>query len=437
MRSVIYLIFLFILVGCNGGVVDKLLRKQSPYEAYLSSLEATMLSSYALVQDWKRAGEEALKDSIEISLPYHEIGYFDPKEASAVLLRYPVKEGHQINIRIEAISQKDAVIFLDVFEADPVTRELERIHYNDSLGVLTYEVRQTGMHALRLQPELFRGGMFSLTVTAEGLLAFPLIGKGTKNIASFWGDPRDGDARKHEGIDVFASRGTPVVAASAGRVRSVGNNRLGGKVVWLTNSDFGHAQYYAHLDSQLVRVGQSINLGDTLGLVGNTGNAITTAPHLHFGIYRSGQGAVDPFPFLQELVLPQQTVLSDSMDIGKLATITTPLANVRQAPTTSSAKITSLEQSSVTQILGKAGSWYRVALPTGQKGYIFDNLLTTDMLPLKEIQLSPLDEISESWQAAFPISGSLIAGDAQVWGMFDHSYYVETASGIRGWWKFR
>src|SRR5690606_40268184 len=106
-------------------------------------------------------------------------------------------------------------------------------------------------------------------------------------------------------------------------------------------------------------------------------NAITTAPHLHFGIYRSGQGAVDPFPFLQELVLPQQTVLSDSMDIGKLATITTPLANVRQAPTTSSAKITSLEQSSVTQILGKAGSWYRVALPTGQKGYIFDNLLTT------------------------------------------------------------
>src|SRR5690606_40000700 len=108
MRSVIYLIFLFILVGCNGGVVDKLLRKQSPYEAYLSSLEATMLSSYALVQDWKRAGEEALKDSIEISLPYHEIGYFDPKEASALLLRYPVKEGHQINIRIEAISQKDA-----------------------------------------------------------------------------------------------------------------------------------------------------------------------------------------------------------------------------------------------------------------------------------------------------------------------------------------
>src|SRR5690606_33081689 len=157
------------------------------------------------------------------------------------------------------------------------------------------KVRQTDMHALRLQPELFHGGMFSFTFTAEGLLAFHLIRKATKIIASLSGDPSDGHDRKHEGIDVFASRGTPVVAASAGRVRSVGNNRLGGKVIWLTNSDYGHAQYYAHLDSQLVRVGQSINLGDTLGLVGNTGNAITTAPHLHFGIYRSGQGAVDPF----------------------------------------------------------------------------------------------------------------------------------------------
>src|SRR5690606_40254314 len=132
----------------------------------------------------------------------------------------------------------------------------------------------------------------SISIVSQGILAFPIANKSTQNIASFWGDPRDGDARKHEGGDVFASRGTPVVAASAGRVRRVGDNRLGGKVVWLSSSELGHSQYYAHLDSQLVNVGQSVSAGDTIGLVGNTGNAITTAPHLHFGIYRSGRGAV-------------------------------------------------------------------------------------------------------------------------------------------------
>src|SRR5690606_16676185 len=124
-------------------------------------------------------------------------------------------------------------------------------------------------------------------------------------------DPRDGDVRKHEGVDIFSSRGTPVVAASPGWVRRVGDNRLGGKVVWINNRELGISQYYAHLDSQLVRSGQQVNAGDTIGLVGNTGNAITTAPHLHFGIYKSGRGAVNPFPFLQDLHLPGETDIAD------------------------------------------------------------------------------------------------------------------------------
>ena len=60
----------------------------------------------------------------------------------------------------------------------------------------------------------------------------------------------------------------------------------------------GQHLYYAHLDRQLVQPGQHVRPGDTLGLVGNTGNARTTVPHLHFGIYQSGRGAVDPWPYL-------------------------------------------------------------------------------------------------------------------------------------------
>lgn len=437
MRYLILLLAFLGLYGCNGGVVNKLLKKQSPYESYLSSLESSPLGGYALVQDWKQAGEAVLYDSLEVSLPYHEIGYFDPKEPKAMLLRYPVQEGHQVNVALDPVSQKDAVIFMDIFEVDPVDGSLGRIHYADSLGRIAYRVRQSGMHALRLQPELFRGGMFSLSISVQGLLAFPIVGKGTRNIASFWGDPRDGDARKHEGVDVFASRGTPVVAASSGRVRRVGDNRLGGKVVWLHNSELGHSQYYAHLDSQLVQAGQAVNVGDTLGLVGNTGNAITTAPHLHFGIYRSGRGAVDPLAFLQELLLPEETSLTDSVEVGRPAIVTAPLANIRQAPTTSSAKAGSYERNTLLYVEGKTGNWYRISLPNRQKGYIFENLAKATTGAADEIELTALDEVLEHWNAPHPLSGSLVAGNAQVLGEFEGNYFVETASGIRGWWKFR
>ncbi|RYZ28641.1 MAG: M23 family metallopeptidase, partial [Chitinophagaceae bacterium] len=59
--------------------------------------------------------------------------------------------------------------------------------------------------------------------------------------------------------------------------------------------------YYAHLDEQLVREGQTVKKGEVVGLVGNTGNAKTTPPHLHFGIYGFG-GAVDPHPFVNRSV---------------------------------------------------------------------------------------------------------------------------------------
>ena len=437
MRYLILFLILLGLYGCNGSVVNKLLKKQSPYENYLSSLESSSLGTYSLVQDWKQAGEDVLLDSLEVALPYHEIGYFDPKQPKAMLLRYPVKEGHQIEVALNPVSQKDAVIFLDIFEVDPVDGSLERIHYADSIGTVSYQVRNSGFHALRLQPELLRGGMFSLSITAQGLLAFPIVGRGTSNIASFWGDPRDGDARKHEGVDVFASRGTPVVAASPGRVRRVGDNRLGGKVVWLFNNELGHSQYYAHLDSQLVGAGQMVNAGDTIGLVGNTGNAITTAPHLHFGIYRSGRGAVDPLPFLEELVLPKETALADSLYLGKPALITAAQGNIRAAPTTSSARIGGYERNTLIQIEGKSGSWYRISLPNDQKAYIFENLVKLAEAPVQQLELSALDEVREYWDASTSMTGNIIAGEARVLGEFEGKYYLETASGIKGWWTFR
>lgn len=426
-----------LLSGCNGGVVDRLLQKPSPYEDYLSSLESSQLSDYALVRDWKAAGEDILQDSLQIELPYQEIGYFNPKEPEAMLLRYRVEEGHQIDVSLKPISQKDAKFFLDVFEFDPLNDNVERIHYADSTGSISYQVKDTGVHGIRVQPELFRGGAYELSISFQGLLAFPILGLSTKNIASIWGDPRDGNARKHEGIDIFAKRGTPVVAASSGRIRRVGDNRLGGKVVWLFNSKLGHSQYYAHLDSQLVKSGQRVNMGDTIGLVGNTGNAITTAPHLHFGIYKSGRGAVDPFPYVENLFQPPKTAISDSSFLGNSALITAKLANIRISPSTDAEIIGAFNKNTLLKIEGKAGSWFRISLPNEQKGYIFESLAERVEKHIQEVELNPLDEISEGYQDSHPISGDIISGKAQVFGGFRDNYFLETSSGIQGWWKIK
>jgi len=128
-------------------------------------------------------------------------------------------------------------------------------------------------------------------------LVFPVAGK-KSNIGSFWGDSRDGGARRHEGIDIFAKKGTPVVAICDGVISSKGTFPRGGKILWLQSASQPWAAYYAHLDQWKVREGQFVHKGQVLGTVGNTGNARYTPSHLHFGIY-SSRGAVNPLPYVK------------------------------------------------------------------------------------------------------------------------------------------
>jgi hypothetical protein len=161
-----------------------------------------------------------------------------------------------------------------------------------------------------LQPELLRSGDYTLSITVGPTLQFPIAG-GSGKIGSMWGDERDAGDRRHEGIDLFAPKGTPVIAAADGVVTRVNENRLGGKVVWQRPKGKNLSLYYAHLDEQLVNFGQKVNAGDTIGLVGNTGNARTTPPHLHFGVYTFG-GPIDPLPFVNP-VIKKPAALTESI----------------------------------------------------------------------------------------------------------------------------
>lgn len=114
-----------------------------------------------------------------------------------------------------------------------------------------------------------------------------------------WGAPRSG-GRTHKGIDMFAARGTPLVAVGDGIVRK-SYGTLGGYIVWLY-ADHGVDYFYAHLDSYPAGLadGQRVTRGQVIGYVGDTGNPPPGAYHLHFGIYPGGITAVNPYPTVLE-----------------------------------------------------------------------------------------------------------------------------------------
>lgn len=130
-------------------------------------------------------------------------------------------------------------------------------------------------------------------------LAMPVQGVAKDQIANTWHAPRD-VGRLHEGQDIFAPRGTPIVSATEGYIAKIGENSLGGQTLSVIGAG-GRVYYYAHLDSYAPHLaeGDYVNTQTLLGYVGTTGNAAGTPPHLHFGVYAPG-GAVNPLPLIND-----------------------------------------------------------------------------------------------------------------------------------------
>ncbi len=272
----------------------KTIFKTSPYQEYLKSLESADLANSKMAILWKERGGKAITSPTqEIKTPHQEEIFFKDHTPQALGYKINYKKGRKYIFSIKTDEKANFKIFIDLFEGDK-NRNYWSLKSADT--TLIYENQDDKILILRLQPELLISGKVNLKIVDEPKLGFPVSNAGNKNIQSFWGMDRDGGSRKHEGIDIFAKKGTPVLAVDKGTITRVQETAIGGKVIW-QRLGISQSIYYAHLDSQLVKDGQIVNKGDTIGLIGNTGNAKRTSPHLHFGIYTSS-GAIDPLDYV-------------------------------------------------------------------------------------------------------------------------------------------
>lgn len=303
--------------ACSDQFTGALFKSQYPHQRYLRQLRDAGLEHSILYRQWEQAAIRSLAHPTTITVPHQESAYLAPTQSHAIGYSFDARQGEQLQVHLTVRSLTSTQVFIDLFEIpqDTSVDYKHLISADTGNTTLTWNVRREGQYLLRIQPELLAELSFSLRLTAEPSLANPVEPAAKQHIGSVFGDARDGGRRRHEGIDIFASRLTPVLAASDGMVSRVGDNRLGGKVVWLRPKSSWITLYYAHLDSQLVASGQQVKAGDTLGLMGNTGNARTTPPHLHFGIY-GPQGAVDPLPFVRPGKSIPPKITADTSLIG-------------------------------------------------------------------------------------------------------------------------
>jgi murein DD-endopeptidase MepM/ murein hydrolase activator NlpD len=109
-----------------------------------------------------------------------------------------------------------------------------------------------------------------------------------------WGEPRSG-GRRHQGVDIYAAYGAPVVAVESGTILRNQTSSLGGLSVFF-RGDSGTEYFYTHLSGYAASPGQHVQAGTVIAYLGNSGNAQGGTPHLHFEIHPGGGAAINPYP---------------------------------------------------------------------------------------------------------------------------------------------
>lgn len=417
-------------VGCASGGPIGFLNRTSPYDTYAAQLEQAGLAATALGRDWTAAGARALATPAVVAPPFMEAGYFAADAPAALAYRLPLTRGRRLVVDVAIESLQPTRVFVDLFAVRDGAPPERVASLEDGASTLTYAVARDGDYLVRVQPELLRDVRTTLTQRTEATLRFPLDGLTATAVQSGFGAVRDGGRRDHEGIDIFAPRGTPVAAVADGVARA-DTNGLGGNVVWLRGN--GRTFYYAHLDRQAIEGTVRVRAGDVLGYVGNTGNARTTAPHLHFGIYDGD--AIDPLPFVQpdDPAPPPPAPAADRL--GLRLRVARPRTSLREGPAPRAAAILELERATIGTSVGLAQRAVRLVLPDGTSGYVDDAaVVPAEASALRRMRLAPGTVIQAAPVAAAPVVVRLDeAAQADVLGEFDGYLLLRVDGRPTGW----
>lgn len=403
MRPIIILFIIIFITGCKTSK-HGLFKSRSEHDAYADRLKDAKLDATKMGRSWLSGAARAISQPVSVALPFREQGYFPPDLAHASGYSFTVNKGEEIIVNVKTTPVNRVLYFIDLYEK---TDKLKRVASADSsMPVMKFYPGRTGTYVLRLQPELLSGMGYTIEIAASPSLAFPVKAKHKPRIISLWGVDRDGGRRSHEGIDIQAAKRTPVVASADGIITRVGDNNLGGKVVFMRPEGKNINLYYAHLDEQLVQSGQRVKEGDVIGLMGNTGNAKNTVPHLHFGIYENG--AIDPFPFVNPVKKEFLKVTVDTSRFNNYARITSGGSPVK--------------------VIGATAGNYKVISNDGTESIVKNSMLA--FKPLRNINLKNEVVLADGNDAAIRtlpkgMTVSLIASEGR-------KMFVET-DGVHGW----
>jgi murein DD-endopeptidase MepM/ murein hydrolase activator NlpD len=208
-------------------------------------------------------------------------------------------------VLLESVLEADDEVF-DTYVATRAELGGELVGLHDELVAASRDLKTARVVEKELRAEIVdltievRMWEAGSQLMAHGFL-FPVAGEVT--FGDSWGAPRMPGtqyAHWHEGTDIMAAAGTPLVASEHGVISRTSSSTLGGISVYL-RGESGIEYYYAHLSSYApeTQAGLRVRAGDVLGFVGDTGNAKGGSPHLHFEIHGLDGRAVNPYPMLK------------------------------------------------------------------------------------------------------------------------------------------
>ncbi len=364
------LVFTLLILSSCQKQSFKLFKSDSAREEYENLLEKSGLNSTKIGVEWTQKANKSTIEAAELEVPISIQGSFKSKSVEAKSWKLDLERGSTLEVQLDWNPADSSELIVDLLYG---TEFEELKSFRASEEPFQLEADDSGLYYIRIQPELLGEGTFTLTINGIPTYAvFPVQGKNSASIQSFWGDDRDGGARSHEGVDIFAGRGTPVLAPVEGVVSSVKTTPRGGKQVWVRDKSRNWNLYFAHLDSQLVRNLQRVEPGDTLGLVGNTGNAISTPPHLHFGIY--SRGAMNPFPVLQTEF--DRSKVAETTPFSSIMKVNVDQANLRTMPSTNGDVLFKIASQTPVFIQAATTNWFQIQTLDGLIGYLSKSLLS-------------------------------------------------------------